>query len=121
MEAVSDEVFEKIFEAVDDLLHRGDCLNRGMCDEVSKFSKDGGETLCMRRFAASTSAAWARSCWRANQIGLGQEKGFCPATRLEGHRSLALAGLDDCCPYESTIEKICIYFYAMWHSSLGSH
>jgi len=22
-----------------DLLHRGDCLNRGMCDEVSKFLK----------------------------------------------------------------------------------
>jgi hypothetical protein len=22
-----------------DLLHRGDCLNRGMCDEVSKFFK----------------------------------------------------------------------------------
>jgi hypothetical protein len=40
MENVSDEGFDKVFEAVDDLLHRGDCLNRGMCDEVSKFFQE---------------------------------------------------------------------------------
>ena len=31
-----------LIEVVLDLLHRGDCLNRGMCDEVRNFSRDGG-------------------------------------------------------------------------------
>ena len=39
MEYVSDEASDEVFEGVVDLLHRGDCLNRGMCDEVSKFFK----------------------------------------------------------------------------------
>ena len=37
---VSDEGFDKgEDQGCIDLLHRGDCLNRGMCDEVSKFFK----------------------------------------------------------------------------------
>ena len=37
---VSDEGFgDDEYQGYIDLLHRGDCLNRGMCDEVSKFFK----------------------------------------------------------------------------------
>lgn len=31
-----------MFQEGMDVLHRGDCLNRGMCDEVRNFSNDGG-------------------------------------------------------------------------------
>jgi hypothetical protein len=78
---VSDEVLDGLLMAMD-LLHRGDCLNRGMCDTFEKFSKleDGG-VLCFRlapivSFLLRLATAERK---RANQRSLGLLQDFAPA------------------------------------------
>lgn len=87
MDYVSDEAIGKVFGAVHDLLHRGDCLNRGMCDRFRNFCTDGGESLCMRRSAASVSVCLRASLLASQSEWFRARRLILPRFGFEGSQS----------------------------------